>query len=82
MPTILKIVLPAAAAVYWLSPIDLMPGLPFDDIALMILALKMFVQLAPDAAKQPAGGSSSAKSLHRQKQLRRRHGRRHHMDRS
>ncbi|MCB0132619.1 MAG: hypothetical protein KDD78_17275 [Caldilineaceae bacterium] len=51
VPTALKVLLPMAALVYWISPIDLLPGLPFDDIALMVLALRMFVQLAPDAAK-------------------------------
>lgn len=27
------------AILYWLSPIDLLPGLPFDDIAVMLVAL-------------------------------------------
>lgn len=49
VPSMLKILLPVAAMVYWISPIDLLPGLPFDDIAVMILALKMFINLAPNA---------------------------------
>ena len=51
VPTALKIMLPAAALIYWVSPIDLLPGLPFDDIAVVILALRMFVMMAPSTAK-------------------------------
>ncbi len=57
VPTALKILLPVAALVYWVSPIDLIPGLPFDDIAVLILALRMFVAMAPSATK--SGASSS-----------------------
>ena len=63
VPTLLKLLLPVAAMVYWISPIDLMPGLPFDDIALMILALKLFINMAPQEAAAGApqdGGSASA----------------------
>ena len=60
VPMALKVLLPAAAALYWVSPIDLLPGLPIDDIALMVIALKMFVQLAPDAAKTANAGQSAA----------------------
>jgi uncharacterized membrane protein YkvA (DUF1232 family) len=47
MPALLKFILPVAALVYWISPIDLMPLLPFDDIAVFILALRLFAQMAP-----------------------------------
>ena len=57
VPTALKILLPVAALVYWISPIDLIPGLPFDDIAVLILALRMFVAMAPSAAKSDASSS-------------------------
>ncbi len=50
VPSMLKILLPMLAFLYWLSPIDLLPGMPFDDIALMIVALRLFVQLAPSDA--------------------------------
>lgn len=56
VPTALKVLLPVAALVYWISPIDLLPGLPFDDIAVLILALRLFVQMAPSTAK--AGNST------------------------
>lgn len=51
VPTALKVLLPVAALVYWISPIDLLPGLPFDDIAVLILALRLFVQMAPATAR-------------------------------
>lgn len=57
VPTALKILLPVGALIYWVSPIDLMPGLPFDDIAVLILALRMFVMMAPSSAK--SDGSSA-----------------------
>ena len=61
VPFSLKLLLPAAAALYWVWPIDLMPGLPFDDIALVIGALMLFVKLGSDAvaraeAKKPQAG--------------------------
>ena len=60
VPMLLKLLLPVAAMVYWISPIDLMAGLPFDDIALMILALKLFINMAPQAAGEPASGGATA----------------------
>ena len=49
VPLTLKLLLPAAAALYWIWPIDLMPGLPFDDVAIVIGAVMLFVKLASDA---------------------------------
>ena len=60
VPATLKLLLPVAALIYWVSPVDLIPGLPFDDIALLILALKLFVQLAPEAAKRSAPSQPDA----------------------
>lgn len=51
VPGLLKLLLPGAALLYWIFPIDLMPGLPFDDIAVLVLALRLFVQLAPAGAR-------------------------------
>jgi uncharacterized membrane protein YkvA (DUF1232 family) len=61
VPFTLKLLLPAAAALYWFWPIDLMPGLPFDDVAIVIGALMLFVKLASDAvaradAQKPEAG--------------------------
>jgi len=41
-----KWLLPIGALVYWLSPVDLIPLLPFDDIAVVILAISMLMQMA------------------------------------
>lgn len=60
VPGMLKILLPVAAMVYWVSPIDLLPGLPFDDIALLILALKLFISMAPGEAVNGAHGDGTA----------------------
>lgn len=47
VPFGLKLMLPILAMLYWVFPLDLMPGLPFDDIAILVLAVKLFLQLAP-----------------------------------
>jgi uncharacterized membrane protein YkvA (DUF1232 family) len=62
VPFSLKLMLPFAALLYWLWPLDLMPVLPFDDLAVMFVALTAFVQLAnqaiaKQARQQYTGGS-------------------------
>jgi hypothetical protein len=47
VPTLLKTVLPLLALVYWVWPLDLMPLVPFDDIAVVIIIARIFVALAP-----------------------------------
>jgi uncharacterized membrane protein YkvA (DUF1232 family) len=47
VPTILKTVLPLLAFLYWVWPIDLMPMVPFDDIAVVVIIARIFVALAP-----------------------------------
>ncbi len=56
VPGWLKLILPAAAALYVINPIDI-PG-PFDDIAVLVLALRFFVQLAPAVAVNNARGQA------------------------
>ena len=65
VPFSLKLMLPIAAAIYWIWPLDLMPGLPFDDIAVLFVALTFFVQLAnqaisKQAAQQQYAGAAGA----------------------
>ncbi len=59
VPGLMKLLLPVAAVIYFISPLDLMPGLPFDDIAVLVLALRFFVQIAEQmqgvGAQQRAG---------------------------
>ena len=56
VPFNLKLMLPIAAALYWLWPLDLMPRLPFDDIAVVFVALTFFVQLANQAINKQQQG--------------------------
>jgi uncharacterized membrane protein YkvA (DUF1232 family) len=56
VPAALKLLLPIAALIYWLSPLDLLPGLPIDDLAVLILALRLFVQMAPEDVVQTIRG--------------------------
>jgi uncharacterized membrane protein YkvA (DUF1232 family) len=56
VPFNLKLMLPIAAVLYWLWPIDLMPGLPFDDVAILFVALTYFVQLANQAIEKSGAG--------------------------
>lgn len=51
---LLKLCLPVFAFLYWISPIDLLVGMPFDDIAVLVLASRVFVQLAPPEAVERA----------------------------
>lgn len=51
---LLKLCLPVFAFLYWVSPIDLLVGMPFDDIAILIVASRVFVHLAPPAAVERA----------------------------
>jgi len=63
VPFSLKLMLPIAAAVYWIWPLDLMPGLPFDDVAVLFFALTLFVHLANQAIEKStsfASGSASS----------------------
>jgi uncharacterized membrane protein YkvA (DUF1232 family) len=57
VPFSLKLLLPFAAVLYWLWPIDLMPGLPFDDVAVLFFALTFFVQLANQAIEKAGAGA-------------------------
>lgn len=59
VPALLKLILPVAALIYWIFPLDLLPGLPFDDIAVLVLALRLFVQLAPGGASGGPGNQQT-----------------------
>jgi uncharacterized membrane protein YkvA (DUF1232 family) len=60
VPGLLKIVLPVGALIYWFSPLDIIPGMPVDDIAILLLAARLFVSLAPRESVNRAysGGAS------------------------
>ena len=64
VPTILKLLLPGAAFLYFIWPLDI-PG-PFDDIAILVLALRFFVQLAspnPTSAPPPSAPPEDANTI-------------------
>jgi len=56
VPANLKLFLPLLGFIYWLSPIDLLPMMPFDDIAVLMLALNLFVQQANSALDEEDEG--------------------------
>lgn len=45
IPLYLKLLLPLGAALYWFWPMDLLPGLPIDDVAVLLIALRLFLSL-------------------------------------
>lgn len=65
VPGIVKLI-PLLAVLYVLSPIDLLPDtIPvltqLDDVAVLLLALRMFVDLAPaDVRAELSGGAAAA----------------------
>ncbi len=54
VPSLLKMTVPLFALLYWLSPVDILTGLPFDDLAVIVLAARLFVQMAPRDAVERA----------------------------
>ncbi len=52
VPMSLKLMLPVGALLYWVWPIDLIPGLPIDDVAVLIGAMALFVKLATDTIER------------------------------
>ncbi len=47
VPGLLKLLLPIGAIIYWISPLDIIPGMPLDDIVILLIAARFFVSLAP-----------------------------------
>jgi len=45
IPGMWKWLLPVGALLYWIWPLDLIPFLPFDDIAVVIVAMSMFLKM-------------------------------------
>ena len=61
VPGLLKLLLPIGALIYWISPLDLIPGMPLDDLAILFLAARFFVSLAPrDSVNRAYSGGRSA----------------------
>jgi len=60
VPLALKLLLPLGALVYWFLPIDLIPMLPIDDIAILLLAMRLFVTLG----EQATSGAGNVRTDH------------------
>lgn len=60
VPSMLKILLPALALIYWISPLDLLPGLPFDDIAVVFILARFFLAMVPKDTLNRAYGKGPA----------------------
>jgi uncharacterized membrane protein YkvA (DUF1232 family) len=62
VPGLLKLALPFMALAYLVSPIDLIPLMPLDDIAVLMLAARLFVALAPrDSVNRAFNGDAAAR---------------------
>lgn len=60
VPLVLKLI-PVVAILYVLSPVDLVPDVALglgqlDDLAILLIALRVFIQLAPPGALSDAEG--------------------------
>lgn len=64
VPGLLKLALPFMALLYLISPLDLIPLMPLDDIAILMLAARLFVALAPRDSVDRAfnGGNATPKN--------------------
>jgi uncharacterized membrane protein YkvA (DUF1232 family) len=64
-------IIPAAAVLYVLSPVDLLPDLvpglgQMDDLAIVLLALKLFIDAAPaEARRRHEGGDDTVTTTYR-----------------
>ena len=63
VPGLLKLALPFMALVYLISPLDLIPLMPLDDIAVVMLAARLFVALAPRASVDRAFNGGAAPNM-------------------
>jgi uncharacterized membrane protein YkvA (DUF1232 family) len=70
VPLALKLI-PVAAVLYFLSPIDLVPDVPvlgqIDDVVVLLVALRMFVGMAPrdGAADEPPPAADEVTTSYR-----------------
>lgn len=63
VPGLLKLALPFMALIYLISPLDLIPLMPLDDIAIVMLAARLFVALSPrDSVNRAFNGGAAPDS--------------------
>lgn len=60
VPNMWKWLLPIGALLYWIWPLDLIPFLPFDDIAVVIVAMSMFLRMMAQESQKQAQHTQQA----------------------
>ena len=65
VPGLLKLALPFMALAYLISPLDLIPLMPLDDIAVVMLAARLFVAVAPRDSVNRAFNGGAAPNMPR-----------------
>ena len=60
IPWAAKWLIPIAALVYWISPIDLIPLFPLDDIVVVALAANMFIQMLSRYQRTATGANQGS----------------------
>lgn len=48
----LKLIFIIGGAIYWISPIDLIPGMPIDDLFVLLILLNIFAMMASNQIRQ------------------------------
>ncbi len=55
VPLWVRILLPVPFLTYYLSPVDLLPGIPLDDLLLLLVVFpRLMIRLSPPAAVETA----------------------------
>lgn len=60
VPLWMKTVIPLGTLLYWVWPIDLIPGVVLDDLGVVLLALTIFTRMAEQAVKKPGAAAAAA----------------------
>lgn len=58
VPAYLKLLLPLGALIYWVVPVDLIPGVPLDDIAVVLAVVRIFVMMAENSIQSGFAGNA------------------------
>lgn len=62
IPWAAKWLIPLAAAIYWISPIDLIPFFPVDDIVVVLVAFNLFMRMMASYQQQGPHAQPGAQS--------------------
>ena len=64
IPWAAKWLIPLAALVYWISPIDLIPFFPVDDIIVVIVAMNLFMRMISQYQTAQPNGQTAGTTNH------------------